>query len=125
MIVHESSIDREERASRYFRVVDAEPVVEYVRRGRRVEDDRPVMLQVETVRINWLNGRLAGVRLDGHRIKADGKPGRQEGYRNYGSRILRDPLAFDNPPPQWLVDLVREAAEPTMDEYRAFEEAVR
>jgi hypothetical protein len=119
---------REERAERTLLVRDAPPVLEYVRRGRREEDDRPVMLHVDRIKVTWINGALSYVRCEGRRLKADGKPGTRDGSVGYTSRSFQPDRLDATPegspyrPPNWLVELVREAVEPSMLEYQTQED---
>lgn len=116
--------EREEKALRAFLIRDAEPVLEYIRRGRRAEDDQPVMLHVDRVVIQWVNGELEYVRCEGRRLKADGKPGSRDGSVGYSSRMFTpERLAALTPgtylrPPDWLVDLVRGTSEPSLLEHQ-------
>lgn len=120
---------REERAERNYLVSDAEPVLEYVQRGRREADDKPVMLYVDRVKVQWLNGELSYVRCEGRRLKADGKPGQRDGSVGYLARsFLPERLAVlpaDSKyrPADWLAALVSTATEPTLLEYTVQEAA--
>jgi hypothetical protein len=114
------SVRREERAERTFRVRDLPPIVEYRRGyGTHFTD---VWLYVDRITLIWVNGRFRTAKLEGRRTKSNGEPGRAEGCAFFSAhRFTPEQVEakHDGTPPSWLVELVKSAREPSMEEVKA------
>lgn len=113
-----ATVDREERATRTFLFEGLPPVVEY-QRDRYGAKPVDVMLHVDRVTLTWINGEFRTAKLEGRRLKQNGKPGAQHGYRHFGRRWFAD---SPDQIPGWLLDLVRLTPEPSMLEFQTQED---
>lgn len=126
MKVVSQSVKREERAERRYVVEGLPPLTEYMR-GHGAEE-RPVLLDVQIVTLVWINGAFRTAKLEGFRLKSNGKPGRVDGSRWIPARMFepaRLKAMEDHEhirPPDWLVDMVRTAPEPSMLEFQTQED---
>lgn len=116
-----TTVQRQESAERRFYIEGLPPLVEY-QRNYHGQGPVDVLLHVDQVILVWLNGEFRAARVEGRRLKKDGKPGQQHGYRNYTKRWFTE---HADEIPDWLRDLVHLSPEPSMLEYQTQQDQAR